>query len=145
MSGGETGLTRQVRTLSAAGAAAALAAAEAAARGRGLRLCISVVDAAGNLLAFTRMDGAPLGSIEASQRKAQTAALMGVPSKVFEDMLHAGGTALLAFESVCPSQGGAPIILDGVAVGAVGGSGGSGEEDEFAAQAGVAAIAAAAG
>jgi glc operon protein GlcG len=140
MSRTEPALTRQVATLSAAGAMIALAAAEAAARDRGLKLSLSVVDPAGNLLAFVRLDGAPVSTIEASLGKARTAALLGTPSKAFEDMLHGGATVLLAFDSVTPCQGGVPIVLDGVVVGGVGGSGGSGEEDEFAAQAGAAAV-----
>jgi glc operon protein GlcG len=133
-------LTRQIRSLNAAGAKLALAAAEAAARERGLVLSISVVDVTGNLLAFTRMDGASPSTIEASFKKAKTAALLGAPSKVFEDMLHGGATVLLAFDSVTPCQGAVPIVIDGVTVGAVGGSGGSGEEDESAAQAGADAV-----
>lgn len=129
-------LTRQVRTLNAAGAKIALAAAEAAARERGVTLCVSVVDQAGYLLAFTRMDGALPTSIEASIRKARTAAQSGVPTKRFQDLLDAGNTSLLAFEFICPSQGGVPVILDGVAVGGVAASGGSLEDDEFVAQAG---------
>lgn len=137
MVGHDTGLTTHIRTLNASGAKAALAAAERAALERGLHLSISVVDNAGNLLAFTRLDGAPLGTIDGSFKKARTAALFGAPSKVFEDLLHGGTISLLAFDCVSPSQGGLPILLDGVCVGAVGGSGGSGVEDELAAQAGV--------
>ena len=88
MSSPDAELTSQVRTLNTSGAKAALAAAEKAALERGLKLSISVVDNAGNLLAFTRLDGAPLGTIDASFKKARTAALFGAPSKVFEDLLH---------------------------------------------------------
>ncbi|CAN7587257.1 heme-binding protein [Phenylobacterium sp. LjRoot219] len=135
--GHDSGLTAHVRTLNTSGAKAALAAAEKAALERGLKLSISVVDNAGNLLAFTRLDGAPLGTIDASFKKARTAALFGAPSKVFEDLLHGGTTSLLAFECVTPSQGGVPVLLEGVCVGGLGASGGSGEEDELAAKAGV--------
>jgi glc operon protein GlcG len=133
----DDGLTKYVRTLTASGARIGLAAAERAALEKGLKVSIAVVDHAGNLLAFTRLDGAPLGTIEASCKKARTAALFAAPSKVFEDLLHGGATSLLAFDVVTPSQGGVPIVLEGVCVGAVGGSGGSGEEDEFVARAGV--------
>jgi glc operon protein GlcG len=129
-------LTTQVRSLNAAGAKVALAAAEQAARDKGLALSISVVDAAGNLAAFTRMDGAPPTSIDASLRKARTAAQFGAPSKIFEDVLVGGNTSILAFDAVCPSQGGVPVVVDGAVLGAVGGSGGSGADDEAAAQAG---------
>jgi glc operon protein GlcG len=142
MSGGDE-LTRQVRTLTTAGARIALAAAEAAARAKGAPFSIAVVDAAGSLLGFVRLDGAPVPSIDAAMRKARTAAQFGAPSKVFEDVLKGGVTSLLAFEAVCPSQGAVPIIVDGVVIGAVGGSGGSGEDDEAVAQAGADAVAAA--
>lgn len=132
----DEGLTTQVRTLNAAGAKVALAAAEAVARERGVPLSISVVDSAGNLLAFARMDGAAVTSIEASIRKARTAAQLRLPTRVFEDLLLAGNTSLLAFEFVAPSQGGVPVVLDGVVVGAVAASGGSRDDDEIAAQAG---------
>jgi glc operon protein GlcG len=96
-----------------------------------------VVDSVGNLLAFLRLDGAPLSTIEASQAKARTAARFGFPSKIFEEVLRGGNTSMLAFSDlVCPSQGGVPVIADGVCVGGVGGSGASGEEDELVAQAG---------
>jgi glc operon protein GlcG len=132
-----TALTSQIRTLNLAGAKIALVAAEKFAVEKDIKVSVAVVDSAGNLVAFLRMDGAPLGTIDASTRKAKTAALFGAPSKVFEDLLHGGNTSLLAFDSVAPSQGGVPVIVDGVCVGAVGGSGASGEEDEAAARAGV--------
>jgi glc operon protein GlcG len=140
MSSSSTGITTLVRTLNAEGAKIVLTAAEEAARNRGLKLSLSVVDISGNLLAFTRMDGAPLGSIDASLKKARTAALFGAPSKVFEDLLHAGTTSLLAFDIVSPSQGGMPVVVDGTVVGGVGGSGGLGQDDEFAARAGAEAV-----
>ena len=143
MAGG--GLTVEVRTLSAAGAKVALAAAEAAAESAKLKASIAVVDAAGALVAFQRADGAAVTSIEAAIRKARTAAQLGAPTKVFEDLLHGGATSLLAFEFVSPSQGGVPLIVDGAVVGGIGGSGASGEEDEMIAKAGAAALAAGAG
>ena len=132
-----TPLTAQVAVLNTDGAKVALAAAEAKARADGLKVSISVVDAFGNLIAFLRLDGAPLSTVEASLAKARTAAKFGFPSKVFEDVLNGGNVSMLAFtDSVCPSQGGVPVIAGAVCVGGVGGSGGSGEEDERVAQAG---------
>lgn len=139
---GET-LTIAVQSLSAAGAKVVLAAAEAAAAQAGLKVSIAVLDAAGNLVAFQRMDGACVTSIEAATRKGRTAVHLSAPTKVFEDLLHGGITSLLAFEFISPSQGGVPLVLDGVVVGGVGCSGASGDEDEMAANAGAAALAAA--
>jgi glc operon protein GlcG len=139
------GLTIAVRSLSAAGAKLVLAAAEAAAAQAKLVASIAVVDAAGALIAFQRADGAAATSIEAAIRKARTAAHLGAPTKALEDLLHGGATSLLAFEFISPSQGGLPLIVDGVVVGGIGGSGASGEEDEMIARAGAAALAAGAG
>jgi glc operon protein GlcG len=79
-------------------------------------------------------------SIEAATRKARTAAHLSAPTKVFEDLLHGGMTSLLAFEFISPSQGGIPLILDGVVIGGIGSSGGSGDEDEMVANAGATAF-----
>ncbi|MBW8785165.1 MAG: heme-binding protein [Novosphingobium sp.] len=137
----DEGWTREVRTVSAAGAQGVLAAAMKAAAGHGLKLSIAVVDASGNLLAFQRDDGAAVTTIEAALRKARTAVHLKAPTKVFEDLLHGGATSLLAFEFISPSQGGVPLVVGGTAVvGGIGCSGGSGEEDETVAKAGAAAI-----
>jgi glc operon protein GlcG len=138
-----SGLTTHVATLTTAGAKLVLAAAEAAARDQGCSLSLSVVDRAGNLLAFLRSDAAPPSSVEASLRKARSAALLGSPTRIYEDLLHGGMTSLLAYDSVTPSRGGVPLLVGGVCLGAVGGSGGSGAQDEAAAEAGAAALAAA--
>jgi glc operon protein GlcG len=137
-------LTIQVQTLSAAGAKVALAAAERAAVDKHLKVSIAIVDNAGNLLAFQRTDGACVTSIEAAMRKARTAAHLGAPTKVFEDLLHGGMTSLLAFEFISPSQGGIPLALKGAVIGGIGSSGASGEDDEAVANAGAVALASAA-
>jgi glc operon protein GlcG len=137
-------LTREVQTLSAAGAKVALAAAERAAAEKNLKVSMAIVDNAGNLVAFQRSDGACVTSIEAAMRKARTAAHLGAPTKVFEDLLHAGMTSLLAFEFISPSQGGVPLILDDVVIGGIGSSGGSGDDDEMVANAGATGFVAAA-
>jgi glc operon protein GlcG len=136
-------LTRQVRTLSTAGARIGLEAAERFAAAQGVPLSIAVVDAHGDLIAFVRQDGAGPGTVSAAQKKARTAATLGAPSKVFEDVLNSGQMALLAFDTVTPAQGGVPVIVDGACIGAVGGSGGTGEQDEQAAKAGAEALMAA--
>lgn len=133
-------LTISVRTLSAAGAKLALRAAEAAATERGLAVSIAVVDAAGNLVSFQRVNNACVTSIEAALRKARTAASLGAPTKLFEDLLQGGMTSLLAFEFISPSQGGVPLIVDGVTLGGIGSSGSTGEDDEMIASAGAAAL-----
>lgn len=133
-------LTIDIKTLGLAGAKVSLSAAEKVAREKGLKVSIAIVDNAGNLVAFQRMDGACVTSIEAATRKARTAVHLSAPTKVFEDLLHGGMTSLLAFEFISPSQGGIPLIVDGAAVGGIGSSGGSGEEDEMIANAGASAL-----
>jgi uncharacterized protein GlcG (DUF336 family) len=51
-------------------------------------ICVSVVDEFGFLVAFGRMDGAPVRSIEISRGKAYTAARMGVHTEAFLERLH---------------------------------------------------------
>jgi glc operon protein GlcG len=135
-----TNFTSARPSLNAAGAARALDAAKQSAHGTSLAVSIAVVDVAGNLLAFGRSDGASVTSIEASIRKARTAAQLGVPSKVFEDLLDGGMTSLLTFDFVTASRGGLPVLLDGDVVGGIGCSGGSGEQDEAVASAGASAL-----
>ena len=129
--------TIAVRTLSAAGAQRVLTAAERVAVAKRLAVSIAVVDQAGNLLAFLRLGHACATSIEASIRKARTAANLGAPTRMFEDLLHGGMTSLLAFDFISPSQGGVPLVAADSLVGC---SGSSGEEDEAIAEAGAAAL-----
>lgn len=138
---GSKDLTVDVRTLSSAGAQVALAAAEASALAKGLAVSIAVVDVAGNLVAFLRTGNACVTSIEAALRKARTAANLGAPTKLFEDLVHGGMTSLLTFEFISPSQGGIPLQADGVNLGGIGCSGSSGDEDEAIAASGADALA----
>src|SRR6476469_6868906 len=74
----ETSVVR--RTISSAAALLALDAAEAKAREMGAPMVIAVVDESGVLKAFSRMDGAPLLSVEVAQDKAYTAVAFGMPT-----------------------------------------------------------------
>lgn len=133
-------LTTQVTTLTSRGAEVALKAAIDEAERMNIRLCVAVVDRAGHLLAFRRMDGAPPPSIDVATAKAQTAALFGVPSKTFQTMVNEGQAAILAVRTLAPLEGGVPIAVDGVVIGAVGASGAAASDDAAAAQAGVDAL-----
>jgi glc operon protein GlcG len=101
--------------------------------------CVAVVDAAGQLLAFVRMDGAKFLSIRTAQRKAMTAANRRTATGGIRPE-HAVELALASSGDVTNLKGGLPIEVDGQVVGAVGVSSGSGQEDLEVAQAGVAAI-----
>lgn len=116
------------------------AAAESEARACDWAVSIAVCDAGGHPLWLQRMDGAPLMSAAVAPEKARTSVLSGRPSKAFEDMVNNGRIAALAMP-VVPLEGGEPIIVDGLVIGAVGVSGVKAGEDAQVARAGVAALA----
>jgi glc operon protein GlcG len=99
-----------------------------------------VVDPAGELIAFLRMDGAPYSSVDIARGKARTAARFRRPTRGLDSALTAGRFAILAFEGVTPVEGGVPIVLNGETVGAVGVSGATSAQDAQVAQAGVRAV-----
>ena len=115
-------------TLSEAGATRALHEAEARAAS-GNASAIAVVDNAGNLLAFVRMDGVRPGSVDLAIGKARSAALMRRPTGELEDNV-AKGRVGLATGGLTTLRGGAPIIVRGACVGAIGVAGLSKESDE---------------
>lgn len=115
------------------------AAAEAEARANGWAVSIAICDAGGHALWLQRMDGAPLMSAQVAPEKARTCVLSGKPSKIFEDMVNNGRYAALSMP-VVPLEGGEPIVVDGVVIGAVGVSGVKAGEDAQVARAGLAAL-----
>ena len=119
-----------------------LAGAEANARSQNLPMAIAVVDNAGQLVAFTRMDNTQTASVAIAQDKAVSAAMYRRPTKVFQDVLAAGGVGLrvLTLRNANAVEGGIPIVVDGKVMGAVGVSGGSSEQDGVVAAAGLAAM-----
>jgi uncharacterized protein GlcG (DUF336 family) len=119
-----------------------LHAAEKAAAAMGVPECIAVVDPAGELLAFTRMDGARPGSIEIALTKARSAARRrrATADEAGGDVLSGVRMALAAQMNVTGIGGGLPIVVDGQTIGAVGVSSGTVDEDVAVAQAGIAAL-----
>jgi glc operon protein GlcG len=101
---------------------------------------IAVVDDGGFLLALTRLDGAVLLTPEIATRKAKTAALHRKPSKYFEDMVGGGRIGALCLPQTAQLEGGEPIMLDEVCIGAVGVSGVASALDAEIARAGVAGL-----
>lgn len=100
---------------------------------------IAVVDAGGNLMALERLDGTFAAGANISIGKARTAVLFQKPTKVFEDIINKGRTAMAALPDsfFTPLQGGIPVVLDGQIVGGVGVSGAmSAAQDEQLAIAG---------
>ncbi len=121
-----------------------IAAAHAKALQQGTLMNIAVVDAGGNLKAFARMEGAFLGSIDVSIKKAKTARLFNMPTKDLGALAQVGqplygievtNNGLVVF-------GGGELLKDknGMIVGAVGVSGSSVENDMAVAQAGAAGM-----
>ena len=101
---------------------------------------IAIVDHGGYLIYFERMDNASLGAVENAINKARSAALFRRPTKVFEDILVGGRTAILALQGAVPLEGGVPIVSGGKIVGAIGAGGGTGQQDGQVAKAGADAI-----
>lgn len=122
----------------------ALAAAVADARRQSLPMVIAVVDTAGQLVAFERMDNAQTGSIGVAQDKAVSAAMYRRSTKVFQDAVAGGGVGLrvLTLRGANAVEGGLPIVVDGKIMGAIGVSGGSAEQDGVVAKAGLDGMAA---
>lgn len=100
---------------------------------------IAVVDAGGNLMALERLDGTFAAGANISIGKARTAVLFQKPTKVFEEIINKGRTAMAALPDsfFTPLQGGIPVVLDGQIIGGVGVSGAmSAAQDEQLAIAG---------
>ncbi|MDR3711028.1 MAG: heme-binding protein [Capsulimonadaceae bacterium] len=141
-------LTRPTTKLTLDGARIILAAAEAKAAGIGVDMDIAIVDDAMHLLAFHRMDGAKLTSIDVAIGKAYTAAGTRLPTANYAESAKAGGPAFGINVSNAGKfmivKGGLPIKLPtGETIGAVGCSSGSGEQDTEVSQAGIDALLAA--
>jgi uncharacterized protein GlcG (DUF336 family) len=128
------------RTLTLEAARRVAAAAEAEAKRNNWAVSIAVLDEAGHLVVFHRMDGAKLVAIDIAIRKARTAVYFQQPTKALEEEVAGGRTALLPIDGFMPLQGGIPLMADGVLVGAVGVSGVTGAQDAQCAQAGAAAL-----
>jgi uncharacterized protein GlcG (DUF336 family) len=122
-------------------AQAAIDTAIAESKKRDWKMNVAVVDPGGHLVAFQRMDGAMLASIQIAEHKARAAATFRRPTKVFEDginLMHLN--YLLAFDGVIASRGGIPLIEKGSIIGAIGVSGGADSQDEIVSKAGAAVI-----
>ena len=83
---------------------------------------IAVVDDGGNLMALERLDGTFAAGATISIGKARTAVLFKRPTRVFEDIIKNGRTAMVTLPDslFTPLQGGIPIVVDEQIVGGVG-------------------------
>src|SRR5580658_7214484 len=122
-------------------ASLAIAAAVAEAKKHDWKLNVAVVDSGGNLVAFQRMDGAQLASIQVSEHKARTAAMFRRETKAFENAIQLSGSSyVMTLDGMIGSRGGIPLIEAGKLIGAIGCSGGTGSQDEVACMAGAATL-----
>jgi uncharacterized protein GlcG (DUF336 family) len=119
-----------------------LKTAKAKAKEIGIPMSIAIVDDGAHLVAFERMDGAQILSIQVAQDKATTAAAIGMPTHELGPMSAPGGPAygLAAYRNVVVFGGGFPIKLKGVLVGGIGASGGPVEKDMEVARAALSAV-----
>ena len=121
-----------------------IAAAEKKAKEIGQPMNIAVADEGGNLVAHVRMDGAWLGSIDISIKKAFTSRAFDIATRDLATHAQSGGQFFGIHVSnggrVMIFAGGVPLKRDGKVVGAVGVSGGSGEQDHAVATAGAEAF-----
>ncbi|RBW60788.1 heme-binding protein [Tenacibaculum sp. E3R01] len=108
------------------------------------KMNIAVVDAGANLVAFTRMDGAWLGSLDISIKKAKTARFFDMNTGVIGELSQPGGSLFNIEHSnngLITFPGGVPIKdSEGTIIGAIGVSGSSVENDHTVAEAGASAI-----
>jgi glc operon protein GlcG len=138
-------VTRNTPRLTLAGARAVLDAAERRAMEIGVPMNIAVVDDGGHLLAFARMDGAKLASVEIAIGKALCAAIRRQPTGPVRrgdqvDIALSLGLAITSRGRQIPIRGGIPLMADGACIGAVGASHGTEDQDTDVAQAGARAI-----
>jgi len=119
-----------------------ITAAEKKAVEIGQPMNIAIVDSGGNLIAHERMNGAWIGSIDISIKKAFTSREFDISTKDLAIQSHPGGQFYGIHVSnngkVIIFAGGIPLKREGQVMGAIGVSGGSGEQDQSVAEAGAA-------
>ncbi len=139
-------VTRDNPKLTLEGAQAVLAAAQQRAGEIGVPMDIAVVDDGGHLLAFARMDGAKISSVEIAIAKAHCAAIRRLPTGPAREgeqanVLLSLALAITSRAHQTPIRGGVPLEVGGHCVGAIGVSNGTEEQDLDVARAGAAALA----
>ena len=97
----------------------------------GIKVCIAIVDSGAHLVAFERMDGAFLGSVDIAIKKARTSALFPLESGPLGALIRSEQLTgfELSNENLMGFKGGVPIFAGDDQIGAIGISGGSAEED----------------
>lgn len=127
-----------VRRLSIDDARVLIEGAEEKSREIGVPMCSAVTDEAGNLIAFTRMDGAKISSISIAMDKAFTGAAAKKGTHEYNQLAVPGkptfGIHVTNQGRFSIIGGGLPIIINDEVVGGIGISGGTAEEDQIVAQ-----------
>jgi len=130
--------------VSLADARRVIAAAEKKAAEIGQPMNIAVADEGGNIVSHVRMDGAWLGSIDISQKKAYTSRAFDIATKDLAGHSQPGqqfyGIHASNNGKIMIFAGGIPLKKGGKVVGAIGVSGGSGDQDHAVAKAGASAF-----
>ena len=130
-------------TLTIERADALVAAGRARAGAVGIAVCVAVLDEAGHLKAFSRMDGAWLGAIDLALSKARTSVLFQAETQAIGELCKPGAEASGLERSnggLVTFAGGIPLTRGGTLIGAVGVSGGHVAQDFEIAQAAAAAL-----
>ena len=120
-----------------------IAAAEAKAREMGHPMCIAIVDSDGTLKAYSRMDGAPLLSVQISQDKAYTAISFGMATHEWHEFVKNDPPlrdGIIKTDRLIVFGGGYPISVNEQVIGGIGVSGGHYSQDMEVARAGLAGL-----
>jgi glc operon protein GlcG len=120
----------------------ALAAGQAEARKNNWPVAIAILDTAGNLVAYEKMDNTQTASVQVAIDKGKSAAIYRRPTKVFEDIVAKGGAGLrvMNLRDASVVEGGVPIVVDGKVIGGIGVSGVNADQDGVVAKAGADAL-----
>ncbi len=130
--------SKPILTLEDAKRVAAAAATEAG--NNDWKVVVAVVDDGGHLLYLQRSHDTQFGSVETAIAKAHAAVAFQRPTKASEDAVTSGRLIHLALPGVIPSEGGVPLVRDGVIIGGLGISGVRSFQDGQIAQAGANAL-----
>jgi glc operon protein GlcG len=120
----------------------ALAAGQAEARKNNWPVAIAILDTAGNLVAYEKMDNTQTASVQVAIDKGKSAAIYRRPTKVFEDIVAKGGAGLrvMNLRDASVVEGGVPIVVEGKVIGGIGVSGVNADQDGVVARAGADAL-----
>ena len=120
----------------------AIAAGQVEARKHGWPVAIAILDTAGMLVAYEKMDNTQTASIQVAIDKGRSAAIYRRPTKVFEDLVAKGGAGVrvMNLRDASTVDGGLPIVVGGKVIGGIGVSGVASDQDAVVAKAGTEAL-----